>query len=74
MINSVKALKTVGYCRKTKWLNIQYLKRPCYRIRHQRLTLDGVRLKQAGLFVDKNVEEAKMRQYYLMRASRRLVF
>ena len=42
----------------------------CRRIRRIHLTLDGIRLKFKGQFVDKNQEEAKMRQLYFSRSRR----
>ena len=69
VVNQIKQLKELSYCRKTKWVHVQYEKYSrlqCPRIRTN-LTLDRIRLKMKRQFVDKNQEEAKMRQLYFSR-------
>ena len=45
-----------------------------YRLLRTNLTLDGIRLKMNRQFVDKNQEEAKIKQLYFSRSRRRLQF
>ena len=76
VVNQIKQLKELSYCRKTKWVHVQYEKYSCLqcpRIRTN-LTLDGIRLKMKRRFVDKNQEEAKMRQLYFSRSRCHLQF
>lgn len=75
VVNGLKQLKSLTYCRKTKWVYVTFQDSPCLqcqRIRRTRLTLDGIRLKLKGQFVDKKKEEAKMRQLYYSRSRRHL--
>ena len=64
VVNGLKQLKELTYCRKTKWMHVTRDNSTCLqckRVTRNRLTLDGWRLKLQGKFVDKNAEERKMK-------------
>ena len=76
VVNQIKQLKELSYCRKTKWVHVQYEKYSCLQCPRIRTnsTLDGIRLKMKRQFVDKNQEEAKMRQLYFSQSRCHLQF
>ena len=67
VVNGLKQLKELTYCRKTKWMHATRDNSTCLqckRVTQNRLTLDGWCLKLQGKFVDKNAEERKMNVLY----------
>lgn len=76
VVNQIKQRKLLAYCYKTKWITTRYEDYSCIQCNRIRshLTLDGVRLKKVGAFVDKNAEERAIRSLYFTRIRRRLNF
>lgn len=64
-MNQITQRRYFAYCYKTKWNSTRACLGclQCDRIRTH-LTLDGVRLKRLGKFVDKNAEERTIQSLY----------
>ena len=75
-MNQLKQRRVYGYCYKTKWIGVSHEDYACLQCRRIRshLTLDGVRLKRVGKFVDKNAEEHAIRALYFSRSCQHLNF
>lgn len=76
VVNQLKQRRTLFYCLQTKWVPVRYGNFECLQCKRikTRLTLDGVRLKQQGKFVDKNHEARSIRVLYFSHRRQHLNF
>ena len=74
-MNQIKQRRYFGYCYKTKWISTRACMEcmQCDALR-MHLTLDGIRLKRLGVFVDKKAEERTIQSLYYFPVRRRLNF